>query len=157
MYGLNTLHLNETQLNQIKRIEGNLIKHIIGISTKSKSTGLLSALKIDLTIDNIKKQKLNSFLRLINNEYIKEFIIQLYDLKTTSFVTDIQELTFKSDTNINELIRNSKIRIRELEEIQTLNSKSEETKSIKNAFHIKDPKERTKQLSLRTNCIINKM
>ena len=87
MYGLNTLHLNETQLNQIKRIEGNLIKHIIGISTKSKSTGLLSALKIDLTIDNIKKQKLYSFLRLINNEYIKEFIIQLYDLKTTSFVS----------------------------------------------------------------------
>ena len=46
-------------------------------------------------------------------------------------------------TNISEIIRNSKIRKRELEEIQILNSKSEETKSIKNAFHIKDPKERT--------------
>ena len=56
------------------RIENNLIKHIICICTKSKSTGLMSALGIDLVIDNIKKQKLNSFNRLINNEYTKEFI-----------------------------------------------------------------------------------
>ena len=66
------------------RIENNLIKHIICICTKSKSTGLMSALGIDLVIDNIKKQKLNSFKRLINNDYTKEFINQIYELKTPS-------------------------------------------------------------------------
>ena len=66
------------------RIENNLIKHIICICTKSKSTGLMSALGIDLVIDNIKKQKLNSFNRLINNDYTKELINQIYELKTPS-------------------------------------------------------------------------
>ena len=84
----------------------------------------MSALGIDLVIDNIKKQKLNSFNRLINNDYTKEFINQIYELKTPSIKTDIQVLTFNLDKNIIELFKNSKIRIRELEEIQTLNSKS---------------------------------
>ena len=108
----------------------------------------MSALRIDLAIKNIMKQKLNSFNRLINIEYTKELINQIYELKAPSFVTDIHVLTFNSDKNIIELIKNSKIRIREFEEIQTLNSKSEETRLIKNVMYIRDPRERKKQLSL---------
>ena len=94
------------------------------------------------------KQKLNSFNRLINIEYTKELINQIYELKAPSFVTDIHVLTFNSDKNIIELIKNSKIRIREFEEIQTLNSKSEETRLIKNVMYIRNPRERKKQISL---------
>ena len=108
----------------------------------------MSALRIDLAIKNIMKQKLNSFNRLINIEYTKELINQIYELKAPSFVTDIQVLTFNSDKNIIELIKNSKIRIREFEEIQTLNSKSEETRLIKNVMYIRNPRERKKQISL---------
>ena len=108
----------------------------------------MSALRIDLAIKNIMKQKLNSFNRLINIEYTKELINQIYELKAPSFVTDIHVLTFNSDKNIIELIKNSKIRIREFEEIQTLNSKSEETRLIKNVMYIRNPRERKKQISL---------
>lgn len=41
MYGLDNLKLNKTQLNEIRRMESNTIKRLIGIPNRCHSTELL--------------------------------------------------------------------------------------------------------------------
>ena len=47
MYGCENLCLNKRKLNDMQRTESSIVKNMIGISTKYRSTALMTALKID--------------------------------------------------------------------------------------------------------------
>ena len=68
--GIDILNLNLNELNDMKRLESNIVKRMMGLSNKSQKTPLFTALKMSLSIDTKLKQKLNLFIRLLGNEFI---------------------------------------------------------------------------------------
>ncbi|CAF1070534.1 unnamed protein product [Brachionus calyciflorus] len=79
MYGLETCDLKKTEINGIKRTEGNIIKGIIGVPTRCKTTDLLHSLNIDETRIYLENQKLDFILRLINNKNTKSLLLEHLD------------------------------------------------------------------------------
>ena len=70
-YGLENFNLNLSERLTIKRIEGNIVKNIIGIPRRCKSTELFLALNIEPTYARLNKLKCDSFERLNFNNYTK--------------------------------------------------------------------------------------
>lgn len=93
LYGMENLNLNKTQLNEIKRIEGNTIKRLIGIPNRCHSTELLIALNIDTTSNYLKSSKLNFLLRICSNEYTLEILKEMHNIaETVSYFSEIRDL-----------------------------------------------------------------
>ena len=94
LYGFENLVLNKTELQTLKRIEGNALKRILGISTKCKSTDLYHALNILTPAERIKWIKLKQFVRFTLNEYTNEVLTVIDHLKIPNTLTDeIRSLT----------------------------------------------------------------
>ena len=89
-YGLENIWLTRTNLNRIKRQEGNVLKNCLKISRNCHSSDLYSALSIDQTITYIQRIKFKIFLRLKNNSITNDLIKTLIELKdVNSFTTKI--------------------------------------------------------------------
>jgi hypothetical protein len=73
-YGLENFNLNATEKLTIKRIEGNIIKNILGIPKKCKSTELFSALKIEQTFVRLNTIKCDFYLRLCLNPFTESIV-----------------------------------------------------------------------------------
>lgn len=80
-YGLENSYLTKTEILKIKRIEGNLIKTIIGIPTRCKTSDLMYALRIEPTSHRIDLLKNDFYLCLISNKYTKHIIDLGHDVK----------------------------------------------------------------------------
>ena len=72
MYGIENMVYNKSLQNEIARTEGNLIKRIIGIPTRCRTTSLHLALNISSSRTYLENMKTELFLRLISNSYIKK-------------------------------------------------------------------------------------
>jgi len=73
-YGFETCNMTQSNLITIKRHEGNLIKKIIGISTRCRTTDLLAALNIDSTLERFAEIKADFLIRLAQNKFTKKLI-----------------------------------------------------------------------------------
>jgi TusA-related sulfurtransferase len=73
-YGVEACYMTRTDVLHLKRIEGNLIKKIIGIPRWCKSTELHNALKIDLTVDRLGTTKTEFYVRLVQNDLTKKIM-----------------------------------------------------------------------------------
>ena len=76
-YGLENCDLNTNELDLIKTGEGNIIKTMIGINKQVHSTSLLAALNIEQSRDRLIQEKLSFFIRLYNNDYTRNVLIEL--------------------------------------------------------------------------------
>ena len=94
MYGFENLVLNKTELKTIKRIEGNALKRVLGISTKCKSTDLYNALNILPPAERLNWIKLKQFVRLTLNDYTNEFLNVIDRLNIPNTLTnEVRQLT----------------------------------------------------------------
>ena len=67
MYGLENVFLSQKLLNEIKRTEGNLIKTMLNIPTRCRTTSLIAALNITPSEMYMVYLKLEFYERLVNN------------------------------------------------------------------------------------------
>ena len=71
-YGIEALELNLGDIDELKKIEGNAIKKIIGISNKSRTKPLYGALKFNLTEESVHLLQYKFILRAQNNSYLNK-------------------------------------------------------------------------------------
>ena len=101
-YGVDTFVLNETDIRRIKMLEGNSLKDSLGLFRRIHSTELFSALDILPTTEQIKKNKLNLFYRLLDNQFTRDIVDNvLIESKVflieNSLINDINDLVGTAD------------------------------------------------------------
>ena len=77
MYGLVNCFLNKTLLNEIKRFEGNIIKKLLGVPRRCRTTAIVLALNLLPTKLYLENQKTELYTRLISNQYTRDLIVEL--------------------------------------------------------------------------------
>jgi hypothetical protein len=113
-YGTENMQLDQRELLQFKRIEGNCLKRILRIPTRCRTTDLFDALKIEQTNDYLIRMKLKFILRLDTNELTKSMLNTMCNMPyTNSFISEIGSIL-----NLKEL------------DYETVISKAEETVKI---------------------------
>ena len=73
-YALENLHSSLNDMKQIKRIEGNALKRLLGLSTTCKSTDLFISFEMFNTYDRIKWLKLNHYLTMSKNNFTNKSV-----------------------------------------------------------------------------------
>jgi hypothetical protein len=93
-YALENFHLSLSDMKQIKRIEGNALKRLLGLSTTCKSTDLFLSFEMFNTYDRIKWLKLNHYLRMTKNNFTNGLLNELETKYVkNSFIEEIKDLT----------------------------------------------------------------
>lgn len=82
-YGSEILVFTQKELNNMKKLEGNTIKKILGINKKCVSTPLYGALNLETNEENIQKHQIKFILRALENEYLNKFIMETNKLHVT--------------------------------------------------------------------------
>lgn len=101
LYGFENICLKRTELLQIKRIEGNLVKSIIGISNRCRTSLLFLALGINSTEMQLMKMKLDFYERLLSNDFTKKFLMVLAESGASGdYIEELCEYT--NDLNLDE-------------------------------------------------------
>ena len=76
-YGCENMNINASSQNDIERTEGNIVKGLLTIPRRCRTTSLFLSLNIMPTDYIIKNIKIDFFNRLIENEFTKKMIIEL--------------------------------------------------------------------------------
>ncbi|CAF0984154.1 unnamed protein product [Brachionus calyciflorus] len=95
-------HENKHERLTLKRTEGNLVKFMIGVPTRCRTTDLLCAVKIEPTIKRLDALKCDFYLRLRKNVYTNELLDEVKQLEN-SLSNEIMEIKTTYDTNESEL------------------------------------------------------
>ena len=66
-YGLENMVLTDTDIQKVKRNEGNMIKNMLNLPKQARSTPLLDALKIVPFAEYARIAKLELVVRIANN------------------------------------------------------------------------------------------
>ena len=74
-YGCELMDLSTTEINELKKTEGNALKRIIGITKKCHSGPVYGAFYMEATDKSILKQQMKFELRLQTNDYLNKFLI----------------------------------------------------------------------------------
>ena len=75
-YGIELLDINGSEKSELKRIEGNLIKKVIGMSKCCRSEPIYGALGLETSEESIKLQQYKFLKRAQESPYLNEFIKQ---------------------------------------------------------------------------------
>ncbi len=73
-YGCDVLDLNENDLLDLKRCEGNALKDIIGTTKKCHTSPIYTALGMQTTVESIRKYQMKFLQKAQNNKYLHEFL-----------------------------------------------------------------------------------
>lgn len=68
-YGLENCNISKTEKKRIQTMEGLMIKQMLSLDERSRTTNLLYAINIELVESKIKKLKLYFARRVMDNEY----------------------------------------------------------------------------------------
>ena len=74
-YGCELMDLSTTEINELKKTEGNALKRIIGITKKCHTGPVYGACYMEATDKSILKQQMKFVLRLQTNDYLNKFLI----------------------------------------------------------------------------------
>jgi hypothetical protein len=85
-YGSEIINYNENELKEMKKLDGNTLKKIIGLSKNCVSTPLYNALGADTTRESIYKQQLKFINRAQQNLFVQKFIIETRKINNFSGV-----------------------------------------------------------------------
>lgn len=124
LYGIENINLRKTELKKLQTIEATLIKRSLGLSNRTRNTNLLYALNIEPMDLRVKLSKLKFILRLMQNEYTKTFIIDLFDYYYTIG-------KFNKDSILNHMLIESEVQTLEFDEDKLQNDITSKLNSIK--------------------------
>ncbi|CAF0943225.1 unnamed protein product [Brachionus calyciflorus] len=92
-YGVESIYMKQSDILLLKRLEGNIVKTILGIHTRCKTTDLFTALNIDSTRDRLTVTKIDFYSRVIQNSYTKELLFFMETIsEAKDLVNEIYEL-----------------------------------------------------------------
>ena len=148
MYGMETINLLKTEVNGIRQIEGNIIKNMIGISNRCRTTNLLLALNIKDTRTLIEEQKTEFMIRLVKNNFTKMFIQELLDENELKHLWNCTEHIFDDELKtISEMKLICKMSKHYNDtETKATKERSEAVKEIKQALNEKENKKMVDKL-----------
>ena len=152
-YGMNMLNLNQTQMFEFKRTEGNIVKTMVNLHKTAKTTELFAAFNMNTTEETVDLNKFNLFHRLKQNEASKELLnYSIENQINDSFMTRIVESTKRSsngqtDQQIEIMVNH---RSTELKLIMKTRSHSSLVKEIRKIYGSLDERQRTLSLSALT-------
>lgn len=148
MYGIENLDITKTELNNIRRIEGNIIKYMIGISNRCRTSNLLLALNIEDTETYIENVKAEFVIRLIENLYTTKFIEILLRSNEIKDLWRNMEYVFDHEgVDKEELIEFCKIlKYINKNRTESLRRNNDTVRSIKEIFNNKDNRSMTTKL-----------
>ena len=133
-YGCEVLDLSPQEVNELKRIEGNMIKKIIGMAKQCKSTSLYGALEIETVEDSIKKLQYKFIKRAQKSNYVNQFLIESSLIKNNNSLIGKIINNLNLDTNANITTINTNIEkdiIRINSEVADKSKYSEEVNTVK--------------------------
>ncbi|RNA40969.1 RNA-directed DNA polymerase from mobile element jockey-like [Brachionus plicatilis] len=94
LYGIENHVLTKTFTNEIKRFEGNMVKRMMSIPTRCRTTSLFLALNVSLPEFNLIKLKSDFYIRVIENKYTRDLMIELSKLPLNhDFLSELLQLT----------------------------------------------------------------
>ena len=104
-YGCDVLDLNENDLLELKRCEGNALKDIIGITRKCHTSPIYAALGMETTLESIKQYQMKFLQRAQNNKYVNEFLLESRAIVNNEGMIGqlIMKEGWKYNCNMNEL------------------------------------------------------
>jgi len=141
--------LNNTEIDLIKRTEGNIVKSLIGINKQVHTTSLFSALGLEQTTDRLNKEKLLLFERLNKNQFTAEIMQELaFANDFNSFNNDVCKiLNMEHSEDINSILKKAN------DEIVNIECKSKDMQrydgkitTLKEIFKIKNRSQFIKQM-----------
>ena len=74
MYGMESIDLKKTEINEMRRTEGNIVKKLIGIPSRCRTTSFLLSLNIEDTRTFLENQKVEFIIRQIENKCTKNLL-----------------------------------------------------------------------------------
>jgi hypothetical protein len=110
-YGTDTFYMNSNDLKKLKELEGNCLKDSLGLFRRIHSSELFLALDLFKTADQLIKNKLKFYKRLLINDYTKEVIDNIiidsssYQIEN-SILNEVHDLIEALDDNVDENIYN---------------------------------------------------
>jgi hypothetical protein len=132
LYGIENLCLNVGELNRVSKFEKSLLKKSLKFAPYHHSDHLLDALKLNNMDEKIHVIKLSFYIRILNNNYTKEFAKNLLNLykgvpqKNSIFRYALDNL--ESKTSLNKYLTTQKLK--EYAELSLENTKQK----FKNRF-----------------------
>ena len=91
LYGAENCDFTNAEI--LQRLEGNLVKQLIGVSNRCRTGNLLVALNIPSTKMSIENKKLKFFEQLLLNDFTLSVIRELVSLtSTSSFISEIKTI-----------------------------------------------------------------
>lgn len=106
-YGMENLELIKTNVNQIERIENNILRSIYNLPKKCRTTNLKLINNITNTFVRLKYIQINFFERLLSNSYTKILIKELLQINNqndyiSKIINILDEVKCVENTNIIE-------------------------------------------------------
>ena len=81
-YGLELFVWNATDFNQLKRIEGNIVKRMMGLPTRCYTSNLFESLNLNTTKEHLNEIKMSFYARMYQNQITKSLLIESNKLNT---------------------------------------------------------------------------
>lgn len=100
LYGIEAFHLNQGDINGLKRFEGNVVKKLMEISTRCRTRKLFNAMNIETTGHKLDLLKIEFYLRLDQNCLTRVLLkyLETIDIKD-DIVSEIYKITNILDFN----------------------------------------------------------
>jgi len=100
-YGTDTMYFNKGDINTLRKIEGNILKEVIGIPHGCRSELLYSALKMSTTEESLRKYQLKFLARALENDYVNDFIKQTFTVNTKTNIIGALKIKVINNINVN--------------------------------------------------------
>ena len=140
VFGLENILLTKKVVNELKRFEGNLVKGMLNISTRCRTTCLFMSLNIMLTEIYLNNPKMDFFKRIVENDFTKKLTIELANQTVTDdFIGEIFELTKDLDHSDMTLLEKCEFKKKMIMSDYKTNQKNDEkVQRLRKAFENKD-------------------
>lgn len=154
-YGLESLQLTQEETSQLKKIEGNIVKRLLGISKKCRTTPIYSALRIESTNESIYKAQYKFLLRAIENDFIRQFIDELLEVKSGSgLISDmLKRMGINESVKVEELVKAAGKQIDKIQmDVLDRFRFGQEVEEIQQLLSISNSKFRTYKINKKLSC-----
>ena len=119
--GTKNMELNGREILEMKKMEGNALKHLLRIPTRCHTTDIVDALNIEQTNRYLNRiMKLKFLIRLTNNDLTREILnISIDTNYENSFVSEIARyLNLSHDYNLESMVEYAKTQIKNLKAVK---------------------------------------
>ena len=134
-YGIELADLNQGEISELKRIEGNTIKKLIGMTNSCRSEPLYGALEIETVEESVRILQYKFIKRIQTNQYLNSFLIETIKIQNDAGLVG----NIMKRLELNGLISLDKLnKAIEKETEVLLKSKQDRSKFNKDAIAVKE-------------------